>query len=106
MTSPGRRMSWVCPVPSGVARLLKRPVHGLRAQSRIRLRSCGIWRSVDVSVTDELLATAARCHRQLFNRVLRSVPAANVDIVLRLRAEGLRVAVLSNCDVLEIEAWN
>ena len=63
-------------------------------------------RSVDVSVTEELLATAARCHRQLFNRVLRSVPAANVDIVLRLRAEGLRVAVLSNCDVLEIEAWN
>jgi putative hydrolase of the HAD superfamily len=63
-------------------------------------------RSLDVSVTDDRLVTAARCHQQLFDRVLRSVPDANVDILRRLRGEGLRVAVLSNCDVLEIEAWN
>src|SRR5258706_2257754 len=62
--------------------------------------------SVDISAADDLLATAARCHQDLFDRVLRSVPAANVDILLRLRGEGLRVAVLSNGDILEIEAWN
>ena len=62
--------------------------------------------SLDVSVTDDLLAIAASCHQQLFDRVLRSVPDANVDVLRRLRDEGLGVAVLSNCDVLEIEAWS
>jgi putative hydrolase of the HAD superfamily len=62
--------------------------------------------SVGASAADDLLAAAARCHQQLFSRVLHSVPTANVDILRRLRGEGLRVAVLSNCDILEIEAWN
>jgi putative hydrolase of the HAD superfamily len=62
--------------------------------------------SVGASAADDLLKTAAKCHQQLFSRVLRSVPAANVDILMRLRNEGLRVAVLSNCDIMEIEAWN
>lgn len=63
-------------------------------------------RTVDVSATHELLAAAARCHQELFTRVLRSVPAASVEVLRRLRGEGLRVAVLSNCDILEIEAWS
>jgi putative hydrolase of the HAD superfamily len=61
---------------------------------------------VGASAADDLLKAAAKSHQQLFSRVLRSVPAANVDILMRLRNEGLRVAVLSNCDVMEIEAWN
>jgi putative hydrolase of the HAD superfamily len=62
--------------------------------------------SVGVSAADELLVAAARSHQQLFSRVLQSVPAANVEVLLRLRGEGLRIALLSNCDISEIEAWN
>lgn len=61
--------------------------------------------TLDATVSDDLLAAAAKSHQQLFARVLSSVPDANVEILRNLRDAGLRTAVLSNCDSSEIEAW-
>jgi putative hydrolase of the HAD superfamily len=62
-------------------------------------------RTIDVAVSDELLAAAALSHQQIFARVLGSIPLANVEILQKMRGIGLRTAVLSNCDSSEIEAW-
>jgi putative hydrolase of the HAD superfamily len=65
-----------------------------------------LTRAVDVVASDEQIEAAARSHRRLFARILRSVPQENVAGLRRLRDAGLRIALLSNCDGSEIESWS
>jgi putative hydrolase of the HAD superfamily len=62
--------------------------------------------TMDAAVSDELLAAAARSHQEIFNRVLGSVPDANIDLLRKLRDAGLQTAVVSNCDTSEIAGWS
>lgn len=61
--------------------------------------------AMNLTVTDDALRRAALAHERLFAEILSSVPKENVELLTSLRAEGFRLALLSNCDACEIAAW-
>jgi putative hydrolase of the HAD superfamily len=55
--------------------------------------------------TDERVAEAAALRRAFAGRVLRTVPAQTLAVLDRLRAEGRRLALVSNATAETAEAW-
>jgi putative hydrolase of the HAD superfamily len=61
--------------------------------------------ALKVAAREDTLLSAAAAHERLFAEILTSVPEKNVALLRSLRAEGFRLAVLSNCDACELTAW-
>lgn len=60
---------------------------------------------VDGSIPDERVRAVLERRTQRFRDCFDNIPAANVEMLRRLRKAGLRLALLSNADVLDIAAF-
>lgn len=60
---------------------------------------------VDASIPDEKVRRVLAQRTQRFRDCFDNIPAANLAALRRLRASGLKLALLSNADVLDIEAY-
>jgi putative hydrolase of the HAD superfamily len=63
-------------------------------------------READPTISDDRVREAVRLRLQRFRDSLMRVPQENVDALERLRSAGLRLAVISNADAMEVAAWN
>ncbi|HYD39339.1 MAG TPA: HAD-IA family hydrolase [Anaeromyxobacter sp.] len=55
----------------------------------------------DPSIPDEVVRRAVEIRKARFREELRDIPPVNVAVLRRLRAEGLRLGLVSNADALE-----
>ena len=60
---------------------------------------------VDGAIPDERVRAVLERRTQRFRDCFDNIPAANVEMLRRLRKAGLRLALLSNADVLDIAAF-
>jgi len=63
-------------------------------------------READPSVSDERIRDALGVRVQRFRDALHRVPIENIEALRSLRAAGLRLGLISNADVMEVEAWH
>jgi putative hydrolase of the HAD superfamily len=61
--------------------------------------------TMNLELAEDVLEAAASSHQRLFSQILMSIPERNVALLKSLRASGLGLALLSNCDRAEIAAW-
>jgi putative hydrolase of the HAD superfamily len=62
--------------------------------------------AADPAIPDDRIREALRVRIQRFRDSLMRVPDENVQTLKRLRAAGLRLGLISNADVMEVEAWS
>jgi putative hydrolase of the HAD superfamily len=60
---------------------------------------------VDASIPDERLRDVLARRTERFRDCFRNIPTRNVAMLERLRAAGFRLALLSNADVMDMEAY-
>jgi putative hydrolase of the HAD superfamily len=60
---------------------------------------------LDPSIPDARVREAVDCRIRRFHHALRRIPEENLRTLRRLREAGLRLALLSNADALEIASW-
>ena len=63
-------------------------------------------READPAISDERIQEALRVRVQRFRATLQRIPLENIDVLEGLRASGLRLGLISNADVMEVEAWH
>ena len=87
----------------------------LTARSRWRLAGeerdplkilTALAREADPSISDERIREALRVRVKRFRDALQRVPDENIEALKSLRAAGLRLGLISNADVMEVEAWH
>lgn len=62
--------------------------------------------AIDPTIPEERIRAATENRMRLFAAAVRDIPAENLGALRRLKADGKRLALLSNADVLEIAAWD
>ena len=62
--------------------------------------------SIDRTIPEERIGEAAQICTQRFRRSLQNIPQKNIETLEALRAEGLKLGLLSNADASEIEGWS
>ena len=62
-------------------------------------------RAVDPAIADEVIVRAARRRVERFARALLNPEPETLSALERLRVRGKKIALVSNADVTEIEAW-
>ena len=60
---------------------------------------------VDGSITDERARDVLAQRTRRFRECFENVPPANVAMLRRLRSAGIRLALLSNADVMDLDAY-
>jgi putative hydrolase of the HAD superfamily len=60
---------------------------------------------VDRTITDERAREVLARRTERFGDCFRNIPEANVSMLRRLRADGYRIALLSNADVMDVEPF-
>jgi putative hydrolase of the HAD superfamily len=60
---------------------------------------------IDPTISDERIRAAAEIRVRRFQHALQRIPAANVEMLKRLRAAGLRLGLVSNADAMEVATW-
>jgi putative hydrolase of the HAD superfamily len=60
---------------------------------------------IDPTIADSRILEALNCRIQRFKSALMRIPEENIRALQRLRAEGLRLGIISNADVMEVAAW-
>jgi putative hydrolase of the HAD superfamily len=60
---------------------------------------------IDPSIPLDRIREAVDVRRRRFHETLCDIPQDNLDALDTLRRSGLRLALLSNADVMEIEGW-
>jgi putative hydrolase of the HAD superfamily len=60
---------------------------------------------VDASIPDESVRDVLARRTRRFQDCFRNIPSENVDMLLRLRAGGMKLALLSNADVMDMDAY-
>jgi putative hydrolase of the HAD superfamily len=63
-------------------------------------------READPSISDERIQEALRVSVQRFRHALQRIPSENIEVLKALRASGLSLGLISNADVMEVEAWH
>ncbi len=63
------------------------------------------WK-IDPSISEERLEECSRERRIRFRYCLEQPPAGVVDSLKKIREAGYKLALVSNADVIEIEAWS
>ena len=63
-------------------------------------------REANPSIPNERISEALGVRMQRFRDSLQRVPIENIETVKSLRAAGLRLGLISNADVMEVEAWH
>jgi putative hydrolase of the HAD superfamily len=61
--------------------------------------------SIDPSIPEDLIRAATSSRIQRFRQALMTIPAANLDTLRQLRNAGYRLGLVSNADVMEMDAW-
>jgi putative hydrolase of the HAD superfamily len=62
--------------------------------------------SIDPTIPEETIGEAKQIRTQRFRHSLQNIPQKNIETLKALRAEGLKLGLLSNADVSEIEGWS
>src|SRR5262245_2835890 len=62
--------------------------------------------AADPSISDDRIRDALRVRIQRFRDALMRVPDENVRALQLLRAAGVRLGLITNADVMEVEAWS
>ncbi|HXD19670.1 MAG TPA: HAD family hydrolase [Vicinamibacterales bacterium] len=60
---------------------------------------------IDPTIPGERIREATRCRMQRFSDSLTRIPPENIHALHTIRAAGLRTALISNADVMEVAAW-
>ncbi len=60
---------------------------------------------IDPTIADSRIREALKCRIRRFADALMRVPEENLRVLRRLRAEGLRLGLISNADVMEVAGW-
>jgi putative hydrolase of the HAD superfamily len=60
---------------------------------------------VDASITDEKVREVLAHRTERFRDCFRNIPDANVAVLQKLRSTGVKLALLSNADVMDMEAY-
>lgn len=61
--------------------------------------------TIDPTVSEKQIREAASIRAQRFRNALRHVPRENIETLNRLRASGIKLALLSNADAVEVAGW-
>jgi len=62
-------------------------------------------RQLNPAVSPQAIERAVEVRLERFRRALLRIPAGNVDLLKTLRAAGIRTALVSNADAMEVAAW-
>jgi len=60
---------------------------------------------IDPTIPGDRILAATRCRIQRFRDSLTRIPPQNIQALHAIRASGLRTAVISNADAMEVAAW-
>jgi putative hydrolase of the HAD superfamily len=63
-------------------------------------------RSLDPTISDEVIQRAAARRLERFERALTKIPQESIDVLTELRARHKKTGLISNADVTEVAAWD
>jgi putative hydrolase of the HAD superfamily len=66
----------------------------------------GMAHAIDPSISEERIQAATENRMVRFADALRNIPAENLAVLQRLKAQGKLLALLSNADVMEAAPWD
>ncbi|MEM7015940.1 MAG: HAD-IA family hydrolase [Pseudomonadota bacterium] len=61
--------------------------------------------AIDPNIPDTLITEVTATRIKRFESAMSGIPLENVDILQTLRDKGKKLALISNADVMEIQAW-
>ena len=60
---------------------------------------------IDPAIPDEKIRATVEIRIQRFRDTLSRIPSANIDVLKRLRASGMKVGLITNADAIEMASW-
>jgi putative hydrolase of the HAD superfamily len=77
---------------------------GLRTEPLDIIRTMA--QAIDPAISEERIRAATQNRMIRFAAALRDIPQQNLAVLERLKSQGKLLALLSNADAMEVEAWD